>query len=448
MSDAAVLQPAPLAPSAGEGLCASGAAAAAGTAAAAAAAAGCCPACPQHGVLLSQQQLEASAAANASSKLVVYKGLVLDVQGFMHPGGNDLLQPFFGKDLTEAFEEVGHSSRALQQLRGLAVGILEQQRELYEAWAGSACLCSSSSSSSSKASSKKKPAKPAAAAAAAAAAHDSTTDNESETSLGSDGSSKPAGGPQGGPHGGPQGGPPNLETLIDFSKPLVPQIYYMRHDLYKYCSQTPQCTDKVYTLLPWPKLEPLTKTRWWQVLLLWGPVCCYLACCSFQAHPWPWSLGMLFFGFFIWTFVEYCLHRFLFHFPEDKLPDSGAVRVLHFLLHSVHHMLPMDPLRLVMPPVLLLLLSLPVFFLFSAIFPQWFVWGAWPGGLCGYLCYDLLHYQTHHCSLADKVPYINTLRVYHMKHHFKYPDLGFGVTSKFWDIVFGTPIEDGKKNAK
>ncbi|CDJ40421.1 fatty acid hydroxylase, putative [Eimeria tenella] len=436
MSDAAVLQPVPLTPSAGEGLCASAAAAgaAAGAAAAAAAARGCCAACPQHGVLLSRQQLEASAAANASSKLVAYQGLVLDVLGFMHPGGNDLLQPFFGKDITEAFDDVGHSSRALQQLRGLAVGILEEQRERYIAWAGAGCLCSSSSSSSSKASSKKKPAKPA----AAAAAHDSTTDNESETSLGSEGSSSKTG-------GAPQGGPPSPESLIDFSKPLVPQIYFMRHDLYKHCSQTPHCTDKVYTLLPWPQLEPLTKTRWWQVLLLWGPVCGYLAYCSFKTHPLPWSVGMLFFGLFVWTFVEYCMHRFLFHFPEDKLPDSGAVRVVHFLLHSIHHMLPMDPLRLVMPPVLLLLLSLPVFFLFCAIFPQWFVWGAWPGGLCGYLCYDLIHYQTHHCSIADKVPYINTLRVYHMKHHFKYPDLGFGVTSKFWDIVFGTPIDDKKK---
>ena len=101
--------------------------------------------------------------------------------------------------------------------------------------------------------------------------------------------------------------------------------------------------------------------------------------------------------------------------------------------------------RLVMPPVLLLLLSIPVYGFFSMIFPQWFVWGSWPGGLAGYLAYDLLHYETHHCVVAGRTAYVRELRRYHMKHHFKYPRLGYGVSSVFWDVVFNTaiPEDDG-----
>jgi sterol desaturase/sphingolipid hydroxylase (fatty acid hydroxylase superfamily) len=28
-----------------------------------------------------------------------------------------------------------------------------------------------------------------------------------------------------------------------------------------------------------------------------------------------------------------------------------------------------------------------------------------------------------------------------MQHHFKFGTIGFGVSSKFWDIVFGTEIQ-------
>ena len=37
---------------------------------------------------------------------------------------------------------------------------------------------------------------------------------------------------------------------------------------------------------------------------------------------------------------------------------------MHFLLHGVHHLLPMDPMRLVFPPVLTILFIGPFYFLF------------------------------------------------------------------------------------
>ena len=39
--------------------------------------------------------------------------------------------------------------------------------------------------------------------------------------------------------------------------------------------------------------------------------------------------------------LEYGLHRFLFHIDE-WLPDRPLFLTLHFLLHGIHHYLPMD----------------------------------------------------------------------------------------------------------
>lgn len=49
-----------------------------------------------------------------------------------------------------------------------------------------------------------------------------------------------------------------------------------------------------------------------------------------------WSLGTI-----IWTLLEYGFHRFLFH-VDEWLPDTPAFLTLHFLIHGVHHYLPMD----------------------------------------------------------------------------------------------------------
>jgi len=49
-----------------------------------------------------------------------------------------------------------------------------------------------------------------------------------------------------------------------------------------------------------------------------------------------WGLGS-----FIWTLVEYGMHRFLFHI-DQWLPDNRWFLTAHFLLHGVHHYLPTD----------------------------------------------------------------------------------------------------------
>jgi 4-hydroxysphinganine ceramide fatty acyl 2-hydroxylase len=90
-------------------------------------------------------------------------------------------------------------------------------------------------------------------------------------------------------------------------------------------------------------LEILTKTPWFVIPFLWGPVILYYILHSYYTLELPISLCMLFFvfGIFIWTMTEYILHRFVFHIDE-ALPDNQYIIMIHFLLHGIHHAFPMD----------------------------------------------------------------------------------------------------------
>jgi sterol desaturase/sphingolipid hydroxylase (fatty acid hydroxylase superfamily) len=58
------------------------------------------------------------------------------------------------------------------------------------------------------------------------------------------------------------------------------------------------------------------------------------------------------------------------------------------------------------------------------------------GFMFGYLVYDSTHYAIHHFHLRGKIGMY--LRKRHLRHHFVQPDYNFGISSPFWDIVFGT----------
>jgi 4-hydroxysphinganine ceramide fatty acyl 2-hydroxylase len=185
-------------------------------------------------------------------------------------------------------------------------------------------------------------------------------------------------------------------------------------------------------------LEPLSKTPWWVIPTLWLPAVIYGTFLTFQhlhplAVPPYWIFGLCF-----WTLVEYGLHRCLFH-VDYYLPDNRAFLTLHFLLHGIHHYLPMDRLRLVMPPALFLILATPFWkFAHTVIFWNWYAaTAAFCGGIFGYICYDMTHYFLHHKNL----PYhYRELKKYHLQHHFMDYENGFGITSRFWDRVFGTEL--------
>lgn len=228
---------------------------------------------------------------------------------------------------------------------------------------------------------------------------------------------------------------------LDLRKPLVSQVYALSGPEYVALSTEYLCTREPVRFFERPYLEVFSRTKWFVIPSVWMPIAMVnlLVAKAKYNLPLNYIMTCLSLGVIIWTFAEYCIHRFVFHLTEASLPDYRFIRLCHFLMHSVHHMLPMDPLRLVMPPLLLIILMSPFFLLGRFFLPSSFFYPTWSGVLLGYVAYDMLHYAEHHFVVSGN-GVLRFLKAYHMKHHFKYPLLGFGVSSPFWDYVFGTAL--------
>lgn len=53
------------------------------------------------------------------------------------------------------------------------------------------------------------------------------------------------------------------------------------------------------------------------------------------------------------------------------------------------------------------------------------------------ICYDGIHYFCHF-GPETEVGWLKTLRLNHLKHHYRSQQTNFGVTTNIWDKVFGT----------
>jgi len=60
------------------------------------------------------------------------------------------------------------------------------------------------------------------------------------------------------------------------------------------------------------------------------------------------------------------------------------------------------------------------------------------GFLLGYVCYDMTHIYIHHGT--PWISHFKEMKKYHNKHHYVDGDRGYGISSKFWDKVFGTEL--------
>ncbi len=177
-------------------------------------------------------------------------------------------------------------------------------------------------------------------------------------------------------------------------------------------------------------------SRWHWTSPLWAYVpmvlfLLYLSIAKFEVSL-ALTAGLFAAGAFAWTFAEYVLHRFVFHYQ----PKRAWAQRLHWILHGVHHDYPSDAWRLVMP----LPISLPLAAVFYALF--YFTLGKvltpafMAGFVAGYLVYDIGHYAVHHFPIKGGI--WGYLREHHMRHHFQSPNQGYGVSSPLWDYVFGT----------
>ena len=181
-------------------------------------------------------------------------------------------------------------------------------------------------------------------------------------------------------------------------------------------------------------LEKLTRVHFTVPLFLYVPVilfCLYKSIFVFELSFLS-LIGLIFMGIFVWTLTEYVLHRFIFHW---ELPGELGKKI-HFIFHGVHHDYPSDSKRLVMVPTVSIPLAVLFYFMFYEILGEVNVAPFFIGFLAGYLFYDMSHYAVHHFNLKSK--FWLELKNHHMIHHYKDDHNGFGVSSKFWDLIFRT----------
>lgn len=145
-----------------------------------------------------------------------------------------------------------------------------------------------------------------------------------------------------------------------------------------------------------------------------------------------WRILLLFLaGYFVFTFVEYMMHRFLFHMDETTEMRKKVV----YTMHGVHHDHPKDKDRLAMPVPLSLTIAAVFYFLFRLIMGD-MVYGFLPGFLMGYAWYLCVHFMIH--AMQPPKNYFKIFWVHHGIHHYKQPERAFGVSWPFWDLVFRT----------
>jgi len=175
----------------------------------------------------------------------------------------------------------------------------------------------------------------------------------------------------------------------------------------------------------------LTKTNVYVYFISYTAILCYFIYYSLNHMSILNFLCALASGFFVWTFVEYSMHRFSFHYKSSY----SAIKLFTFLFHGVHHAYPRDISRSITPLFMSALIAISFFIIFKKISPIYSE-GIFSGFILGYLLYTIIHDSTHHFAL--NYPALKQLKINHMNHHYYNTNKNFGVTSPLWDFVFGT----------
>jgi sterol desaturase/sphingolipid hydroxylase (fatty acid hydroxylase superfamily) len=177
----------------------------------------------------------------------------------------------------------------------------------------------------------------------------------------------------------------------------------------------------------------MSKLGYFSEFLLFPPLVLVAALFAFRSstapHPLTWAIvyGA---GLIAWTLFEYLLHRVLFH----HAPVLSQI-------HDRHHQSPQDLIGT-------LAWASAVVGLVAVASPACVALGfdlgtaATAGLVTGYLWYVFVHYATHHRQPRHN-SYLYRARLRHARHHHLSHSGNFGVTTAFWDHVFGTALEAG-----
>jgi dihydroceramide fatty acyl 2-hydroxylase len=127
-------------------------------------------------------------------------------------------------------------------------------------------------------------------------------------------------------------------------------------------------------------------------------------------------------GLFLWSLLEYGIHRFAFH---------------GFLPHYQHHEDPKDTEYIVSPLWLSGGTSLALWVVMRVPAGSWARSGLTVAAIiAGYLVYEAVHLRIHSNEPGGRL--LRALRKRHYYHHFADERYCYGVTTPVWDRVFGS----------
>jgi 4-hydroxysphinganine ceramide fatty acyl 2-hydroxylase len=215
---------------------------------------------------------------------VIYDGLVLDVSDFVHdhPGGEQLINRFAGKDITAIYGSEKyhvHSKTSVAILQSLVIGSVSGHNAKRPA--GAMQLASANYGESSK--------------------------------------------------------------FVDINKPIVPQLLKLKCSKEEYMLQIhrPRHCPQTARIFEWDCFEFLTHTPWYMIPIVWGSLAVLMASLSLQSLTFGQYAPAFCGGIIAWTLIEYFVHRFVFH-CVSLVPAHPIFFTMHFLTHALHHFLPME----------------------------------------------------------------------------------------------------------
>ena len=157
-----------------------------------------------------------------------------------------------------------------------------------------------------------------------------------------------------------------------------------------------------------------------------------LGSASQDSHPLVAAMASIAGGLY-WTFLEYVMHRWLLH-----ARGRGPIEQVHRRHHNEPRAWMGAPFFSAAAAALIHYALLRTFLPVDVA--AFFV----AGGMLGYFIYGAVHHAGHNIQLEWK-PYTR-LCALHEIHH-RYPDRNFGITTHFWDRLFGTDHQSAKPAA-
>jgi Fatty acid hydroxylase superfamily len=152
-------------------------------------------------------------------------------------------------------------------------------------------------------------------------------------------------------------------------------------------------------------------------------------------------------GIAAWTMLEYVVHRYVLHgrFPEGRGPVRWFTHKYFDPLHWEHHARPWDGEHINGR----IRDTLPFAALFAAVASlapletaPMFVAGL----LQAYVIEEWVHHSVHFYHFRNR--YFRYIRRHHLYHHSpKGSEVGYGLTSAFWDVIWGTRIPESDRRA-